>query len=120
VAIADGRVAADAPLALRQAPIAEELGWQDAISNGEIGIQGPGKVTTAGPDYITYNPDTDTINLWDATASKTPKQLPVPEYWMPEARAAVASHTGPYVAEIQQALTDGQVDTYIFRYDPQG
>jgi hypothetical protein len=119
-AIANGRVAADAPLVLRQAAIAEELGWRDAISAGEVGIQGPGKVTTAGPDYITYNPKTDEITLWDATAGKTPKQLPVPEYWMPEARAAVASYNGPYAAEIQQALVNGQVDTNIFRYTPQG
>lgn len=89
-------------------------------ANGEIGIQGPAKVTTAGPDYITYNPETDTINLWDAAAGKTAKQLPVPEYWMPEARAAVGSYTGPYAAEIQQALANGQVDTLIFRYIPQG
>jgi hypothetical protein len=117
-AIAEGRVAADAPLGHLNGAIAEELGWQDAISNGEIGIQGPGKVTAPGPDFITYNRETGSINLWDATAGKTPKQLPVPEYWMPEARAAVASYTGPYAAEIQQALANGQVDTLIFRYIP--
>ena len=120
MAIAEGRVAADAPLGHLNSAIAEELGWRDAISNGEIGIQGPGKVTSSGPDFITYNRETDTINLWDATAGKAPKQLPVPEYWMPEARAAVASYNGPYAAEIQQALVNGQVHTNIFRYTPQG
>jgi hypothetical protein len=81
---------------------------------------GPGNVTTVGPDYITYSPETDTINLWDAAAGKTSKQLPVPEYWMPEAPAAVESYTGPYAAEIQQALDNGRVATFIFRYNPQG
>jgi hypothetical protein len=119
-AIADGRVAADAPAVLRRAAIAEELGWREAVSDGEIGIKGPGKITTGGPDYITYDPETDTINLWDATAGKTPKQVPVPEYWMPEARTAVRAYTGPYATEIQQALSNGQVDVNIFRYIPQG
>jgi hypothetical protein len=108
------------PIEHLNSAIAEELGWRDAMSNGETGIQGPGNVTTAEAGYITYNPETDRINLWDATAGKSPKQLPVPEYWMPEAQTAVACYSGPYAAEIQQALVNGKVDTYIFRYTPQG
>ena len=46
-------------------------------------------VMAGGPDYLTYNPETDRIDLLDATAGKLPQQLYVPEYWMPEARAAV-------------------------------
>jgi hypothetical protein len=102
------RVKPDAPIGHLNSAIAEELGWRDAISNGEIGIKGLGNVTTGRPEFITYNPETDRINLWDATAGKLSKQLPVPEYWMPEARAAVGSYTGPYAAEIQQALDNGQ------------
>ena len=119
-AIAERRVGADVPLGHLRSAIAEEIGWRDAISNGEVRIQGPGNVTGSGPDFITYNRNTERINLWDDVAGKSPKQLPVPEYWMPEARAAVGSYTGPYAAEIQQALANGDVDTYIFRYNPQG
>lgn len=49
--------------------IAEIQGYQDALNKGEIGIQRPGKVTAAGPDYITYNPSSETVNVWDSKIS---------------------------------------------------
>ncbi len=53
--------------------IGELHGYQDAINNGEIGIQAPGKVTASGPDFITYNPNTGRVNIWDSKYSSKGK-----------------------------------------------
>jgi hypothetical protein len=119
-AIDAGRVRPTAPVGHLNSAIAEELGWQDALENGEIGIQGPGKVTTGGPDFITYHPESGMIRVWDAIAGTSPKQLPVADYWLPEVRAAVAAYGGPSAAEIANALANGQVESKIFRYIVQG
>ncbi|MFZ5354442.1 MAG: peptidoglycan-binding domain-containing protein, partial [Bacillota bacterium] len=43
--------------------IGEAQGYNNALAKGEIGIQAPGKVTVSGPDYITFDPKTQTLNI---------------------------------------------------------
>jgi hypothetical protein len=75
-ALEKGNVKPGAPMSQLRAAIAEEVGWESSISDSEtIGIKGPGGVTTAGPDYITYNTTSDGITLWDAKAGANPGSL---------------------------------------------
>ena len=118
--MADGRVAADAPAAHLRAAIAEELGWRGALSDGQVGIQGPGQVTTPGPDFITYDSRAGNIIAWDAkytTSSVLPRSVS-PSCWMYEIRSGVANYSGSYADEIQQAFTNGQITTRRFLYPP--
>jgi hypothetical protein len=122
-AIDDGRVGANAPLNHLNGAMAEQLGWQEALSDGEIGIQGPGKITAVGPDYITFDPEADTINVWDAKYSSSgrfPSGLSASKLaaWNPQVAAAVANYSGPYATEIQEAFANGQVAGQIFGYSP--
>ena len=121
-AIKDGRVAPGAPVNHLNGAMAEELGWQTALSNGEVGIQGPGKITAVGPDYITYDPATGDINVWDAKYSSTgrfPSGLSASKLssWMPDVSAAVNGYTGAYQAQIKAAFASGSVRGQIYGYD---
>jgi hypothetical protein len=103
--------------------IAEELGWQSALSDGQVGIQGPGKITATGPDFITYDPNTDEINVWDAkysTSESFPASLSASKLasWMPMVKAAVMNYAGPDAAAIQDAFNNGQIAGRIFAYQP--
>lgn len=98
----------------------EQLGWESAQADGEVGIMGPQNVSYKGPDYITYDPINDKIKVWDAKnysdASSLPKTLPQRKLdnWMPAVKKAVGDYTGPYAAQAQQALAAGKVEGAIF------
>ncbi len=124
-ALDKGNVGPDAPAIHLNGAMAEELGWQDALSNGEVGIQGPGKLTATGPDYITFNSDTGRINVWDAKYSSSgsfPSGLSASKLasWNSQIASAVAGYSGPDAAEIQEAFDNGAVDGQIFPYGPGG
>src|SRR4030095_11763011 len=72
-AIRAARVKADADVRHRNAAMAEQLGWEEAQAAGEIGIQGPGKVTDPGPDFLTYDPKADVIKVWDSKYNTNPR-----------------------------------------------
>jgi RHS repeat-associated protein len=122
-AIDDGRVAANAPANHLNGAMAEEVGWRSALSEGEIGLQGPSKITATGPDYITYDPDSDEINVWDSKYSSSgtfPSSLSSAKLssWMPQIGSAVSAYDGPYATEIQEAFNNGQISGRIFPYGP--
>jgi hypothetical protein len=122
-AISEGRVSSTAPINHQNGAMAEELGWQSALADGEVGIQGPSKITQTGPDYITYDPDTETINVWDAkysSSGKFPSSLSPSKLasWMQQVDAAVNEYNGPEAAQAQDALVNGQVSGGIFTYGP--
>jgi RHS repeat-associated protein len=127
-AIAKGNVRPNAPIRIQNGAIAEQLGWEHALDDGEIGIKGPGKVTTSGPDFITYNPESDTINVWDAKYSsigQRPNVDPetfVTKWWPYITRAVVAYVENPantaYIDEIQEAYINDQIVGRVFRWPP--
>ena len=94
---------------------------QDALSKGEIGIQGPSKVTSTGLDFITYDPIFKKINVWDAKYSSSgrfPSGLPASKLgsWNSQISDAVQSYTGPYADQILTALQNGALRARIFPY----
>ncbi len=124
-ALDEGPVGTGAPINHLNGAMTEELGWQQALSGGQVGIQGPSAITATGPDYITFDPDTDTINVWDSKFSSSgrfPSGLPAAKLsaWAPRVVEAVDSYSGPYEEEIRQALEDGNVRGRIFAYQPRG
>jgi hypothetical protein len=121
-AIREGRVEPGAPVNHLNGAMAEELGWQRALARGEVGIKGPGKITEVGPDFITYDPDADVINVWDAKFSKTgryPATLSRAKLtaWQADIQAAVNDYAGAYAADISNALANGQIAGRIFPYN---
>lgn len=46
--------------------IGEIRGHANALEQGHLSIEAPGVVTAPGVDYVTYNPITEEIVLWDA------------------------------------------------------
>ena len=70
-ALDNGRVNGNAPAGHLNGAMAEEIGWQRALSNGEVGIQGPTSVTSNGPDFLTYDPARGRINVWDSKFSSS-------------------------------------------------
>jgi uncharacterized protein RhaS with RHS repeats len=120
-ALNNERVALGAPANHLNGAMAEELGWQASLSDGEIGIQGPGKVTANGPDYITWDPDSDTINVWDAKYSSSGRYssgVPSAQLnsWYPQIQSAVADYSGPGFKDVQEAFINGNVVGRIFPY----
>ena len=104
--------------------IGEAHGWQHAIDDlDHIGVKPPGKVTARGVDYVTYDPRSRTVFLWDSkyrgAGGSYPSSVPsskLPE-WTNEARTAVESmQDSPLKTEILDALNNGRVDPQIFRW----
>jgi RHS repeat-associated protein len=121
-AIKEGRVTESAPLNHRNGAMAEELGWREATGRGEISVAAPGKITAVGPDYITYDPDADVINVWDAKFSKNgryPSSLSQAKMdaWEGDVEAAVKGYSGPHAADILNAWSNGQIVGKIFGYN---
>ena len=102
--------------------IGEIHGYQDALNNGEIGIQPPGKVTASGPDYITYDPATGQINVWDAKYSskgKWPKTAKGfgSEKWLEEVKEAIEKIADPKLRkEVMDAFNNGEINWKIFKW----
>lgn len=107
--------------------IGEELGWTNSLDNGEIGIRGPRSVARNGADYITYDPESNMIRVWDAkysTAGRFPggDSLPITKMdgWSGDIGDAVDGYDGPYADEIRSAYNDGNVSGHYFKYTPGG
>src|SRR6185369_12455226 len=113
-----GNVKPGAPQNHLNGAMTEELGWTEALANGEVGVQGPIPITAIGPDYITYNPVADEITVWDAKYSANGR-FPTSAFpsskitgsgpWVPYVKTAVANYSGPYAARIQAALAAGKI-----------
>ncbi|MBN9619292.1 MAG: RHS repeat protein, partial [Actinobacteria bacterium] len=124
-ALDEERVRPGAPINHLNGAMAEELGWQESLANGEIGIQAPGKITATGPDYITYDPDSDEIVVWDAKYSSSgrfPSGIPASQMasWNSRIASVVQDYSGPYAQQIQQAFSNGSVRGQIFAYNGGG
>lgn len=122
-AIKNGLVSPNAPRNHRNGAMAEEFGWQTALADGQVGIQGPGRITAIGPDYFTYDPVNSIITVWDAkysTSGAYPSQLSIAKLrsWLPYLKAAVDSYTGPDAAQVQAAFASGGIEGDIYVYYP--
>jgi hypothetical protein len=120
-AIKNGLVSSNAPRNHRNAAMTEELGWRGALTDEQIGVKGPGKVTGNGPDYVTYDAVNDILCEWDAKYSSSrnfPAQLSIEKLdsWLPYLKAAVDNYTGPYAAQIRTAFAKGNIEGDIFVY----
>jgi hypothetical protein len=49
----------------------EELGWRQSSDNGEIVILKPGRITANRPDYLTFDPTTGEVVVWDTKYSSS-------------------------------------------------
>ncbi|ABS26524.1 RHS repeat domain-containing protein [Anaeromyxobacter sp. Fw109-5] len=105
--------------------IAEEKGWNAALKGGHEPIQGPGKVSEKGPDFITYDPKSESIVVWDAKYRSSgkgyPKSLPPKKLkaWMPEVRKAVEALPDEALrAAAKDALENNRVTGEIFKWPP--
>jgi len=103
--------------------IGEARGWSQAIESGHLPIAGPGKASLPGPDYITYDPSSRSIIVWDAKYrapnSSYPASLPHSKLhaWqakiidsiknMPEGKAKAAA---------ESALKSGRVEGRILKW----
>lgn len=102
--------------------IAEKQGYNQALANGEIGIQEPGKVTASGPDYITFNPKTQTVNIWDSKYSSTGKWPNSAKgfgskSWLNETQQAINSISDPVLKQqVQAAFDNGNINWQIFKW----
>ncbi|EGO62671.1 hypothetical protein, partial [Acetonema longum] len=102
--------------------IGEARGYNQAIANGEIGIQAPGKVTATGPDFITYDPLHQTINVWDSKFSSTGRwpssaQGFGSQAWLDETKQAIAKITDPVLRkQAQNAFNNGNIEWKIFEW----
>ena len=106
------------------AAIAEQQGYAAALEEGQIGIQGPGKVTARGPDYITFDPDAREIVIWDSkyrgpAGRSVSSTIPASKLksWMPEVRNAIeAMSEGPAKQQALKAFEDGAVRGRVFKW----
>ncbi len=102
--------------------IAEIQGYRRALSRGEIGVQPPGVVTQAGPDFITYNPNTKIITVWDAKYSSTGRWPSTAkgfrsQAWLDAVKDAINSIKDPALkSEIMSAYNNGQIRWSIFTW----
>jgi hypothetical protein len=117
-----GETVASGPLNHINGAIAEAQGWQVAVANGEIGIQPPGKVTATGLDFITYDPVTDQINIWDAKYSRTqawPRTAAGfgSKAWLTETSEAISQMSdAAQRAKAQAAFDAGRINWNIFTW----
>ncbi len=122
-ALQDGRVKPTAPVNHLNRAMTEELGWQSAANQGQIGVMGPGKLTALGPDYITFDPSTMELVVWDAEYSSCGRfpsgQIPASKMssWSSFISDAVNNYTGPNAAAaVKQALANGEIRGDYFTY----
>jgi filamentous hemagglutinin len=102
--------------------IAEAHGYNQALQNGEIGIQEPGKVTAPGPDYITFDPKTQTINIYDSKYSSTGKWPNSAkgfgsQAWLDETQKAINNISNSTLKQqVQNAFNNGNISWQIFKW----
>jgi RHS repeat-associated protein len=103
--------------------VGEAHGWQAALDSGHMGVLKPGRVTATGPDFVTYNPRTRTVVVWDAKYRGPNGSYPSSisgermRSWTSQARSAVESlPDSPMRAAVLDALNNGRVQGEIFRW----
>lgn len=102
--------------------IAEIQGYRKALSLGEIGVQPPGVVTQAGPDFITYNQNSKIITVWDAKYSSTGRWPSTAngfrsQAWLDAVKDAISTIKDPALkAEIMSAYNNNQIRWSIFKW----
>jgi RHS repeat-associated protein len=102
--------------------IAEAHGYHQALSRGHLPIQGPGKVTAPGVDFITFDPGSSAVVIWDAkyrASGRFPASIPAWKVtkWTEEARTAVESlPEGVLKTKARQALEAGRIRPDIFKW----
>jgi YD repeat-containing protein len=93
-----------------------------ALDEGQIGILKPGKVTANGPDYLTFDPNTGQVVVWDAKYSSSGRfpsgSIPSSKLadWNAAVQDAVNSYTGPSADALKQALANGAIRGEYFPY----
>jgi hypothetical protein len=114
-----------APYSELNAAIGEEHGWQ-AATRSQTPIRGPKPASVRGPDFITYDPESKSIFVWDSKYRKPgghyPSTIPpkTMQRWAPEVRKAVeAMPDGPEKMKAMNALNRGAVEPRIYRWPPQ-
>jgi filamentous hemagglutinin len=84
----------------------------------------PSKVTTPGPDYVTYNPIDDTIYVWDAKYRKEGGRYPCkgPSLekvgaWMNQIRQAIERLSDDALRQkVLRALSRGRIRGELFKW----
>jgi subtilisin family serine protease len=121
--VGESEVLASGKMSHLNGAIGEAQGWENALNNGHIGIQPPGKVTAPGVDFATFDPAKNQVVLWDAKyrgpGGSYPSSVPASKVpgWTQEVRGTVdAMPEGPMKQQILNALNNGRVRTEIFRW----
>ncbi|WP_371375258.1 VWA domain-containing protein [Sporomusa aerivorans] len=102
--------------------LAETHGYNKALAEGEIGIQSPEKITATGPDYITYNPKTQTITVWDSKYSLNqnwPNSAKgfESEKWINETKNAIDNIQDSDLREqVKDAFKNGKIKWQLFKW----
>lgn len=79
-------------------------------------------MTTNGPDYITFDPNTQTINVWDAKYSSIGKWSNSAkgfgsQSWLDEIQKAINNISDPILKQqLQNAFDNGKIDWKIFKW----
>jgi hypothetical protein len=111
----------------QNAAIGESHGYQELLKEGHISIKAPGKVTTTGPDYMTYNPKSGRITIGESKyrgpkGGWIPKSLPAGklEKWMKTKieKIILEMPPSPDKDAIVRALKNGEIDVIVYRHPP--
>jgi len=103
--------------------LGEAHGWKNALDSGHVPVKAPGKVTAPGVDFVTFDPKSGRVVLWDSKyrgpGGSYPSSIPESKLksWTAEARAAVVQMPeGAMKNRILESLDKGKVDAKIFRW----
>lgn len=103
--------------------IGEPRGWNQALESGQLPISGPGKASLPGADYITYDPATRSVIVWDAKyrapGGSYPSSLPASKLqaWQTEIINSVKNMPdGLAKTSAESALNAGRVEGRIFKW----
>nr|WP_244157231.1 filamentous hemagglutinin N-terminal domain-containing protein [Pseudomonas argentinensis] len=103
--------------------LGEAHGWKNALDSGHVPIKAPGKVTAPGVDFVTFDPKSGRVVLWDSKyrgpGGSYPSSIPESKLksWTAEARAAVVQMPeGAMKNRILESLDKGKVDAKVFRW----
>jgi hypothetical protein len=118
-----------------EAGAAEDFGYKDSLSRGEIGLQRPGRINESGVDYVTARRNAAgqiEIVLNDATLDVNKSIDAVPTAWFDEAEDAIAIredgstrlqlYNPTLEAEIRDALAQGRfvLEATLIEIGPDG
>jgi hypothetical protein len=101
----------------------EEMGHASAVKKGEVSITRPGSTSATGPDFITFDPKTNKIVIWDGKhrlSGRFPTDITSKQFkdWMAEVKVSVRQwikeNPGPMAKRVERALANGDFDTRIF------